>query len=143
MDYVCIECGSAFSYKQTLRRHEMAVHQKIKSHVCKDCGKAFSEKFALNRHDENVHKMIKKVQCTQCKQLFTSNNYMKKHLKAVHNKVKSISNALCVTFLPPHKIIFKSTSGRFIFPLKSFHAMNVPWHSHIAIYSKTTRKVYT
>ena len=74
-----------------LKRHQAAVHYKIKNHQCEKCNKSFTRKEHLKIHKRTVHKERqifkrterkgeeKKYQCQFCKKPFDLSHVMKNH----------------------------------------------------------------
>ena len=53
--YSCIQCGKAFSRKDTMQDHYKAVHLHRYAHQCSYCGKTFRRPGRLNTHIKSAH----------------------------------------------------------------------------------------
>ena len=84
--FVCLECNQGYKYRNSLIKHEKAVHQKIEF-VCNVCNKLFKFKANLKRHVDVVHSKSdnNKYLCSQCDKSFMYSFTLKKHIKNQHN----------------------------------------------------------
>ncbi|KAL6085379.1 hypothetical protein STEG23_008208, partial [Scotinomys teguina] len=61
IEYICNQCGIAFSDHNSLQCHEK-IHSLEKPYIYKQCGKAFTCSSALRRH-ERIHTGVKPYEC--------------------------------------------------------------------------------
>ena len=87
--FKCQHCTYTAPYNGMMKKHLVAVHEKIKNNVCEDCGSAFATKSNLSGHIESVHhKGDTQMKCEQCPYVAACKAYLKTHMYSVHNKVK-------------------------------------------------------
>ena len=54
-DFVCSECGNAYSEKRARDNHYNIVHLGVKNFPCDQCGKMFGRSSALHVHMTKIH----------------------------------------------------------------------------------------
>ena len=82
----CEQCPYQSLQKSALKRHIMAVHDKIRNHTCDECGYATSTKSTLKKHWDAVHNMgDKKFKCENCPYSSAQRTNLKYHMISVHN----------------------------------------------------------
>ena len=79
----CEFCGRKFSDLTHLSRH-LKSHMGIKDYVCSECGKAYTEKRYRDDHYNTVHLGLKNYPCEHCGKSFASYNSLSAHIKNVH-----------------------------------------------------------
>ncbi|CAB0032357.1 unnamed protein product [Trichogramma brassicae] len=84
--FECGLCAKTFALKETLRRHEHAVHYAKPSYQCEICAKMFKQLVHLNVH-KRVHSDERPFQCTVCKASFKYRALLKNH-EDVHKNVR-------------------------------------------------------
>ena len=85
--YLCQICGTGFSGKLLLKRHNRSVHEQGKVWDPKACCEGISSKAGLKRHIETVHGGKKPLKCSECdRDTFRSNSDLKAHIEQVHKK---------------------------------------------------------
>ena len=53
--FKCGSCSYSAASKSHIKRHETAVHEKIKDNTCELCGHAFTQWWSENAHEERSH----------------------------------------------------------------------------------------
>ncbi|XP_040579654.1 uncharacterized protein [Lepeophtheirus salmonis] len=81
--HCCEICGASYSYGAGLNRHLKTHSEKPPKLSCPTCGKLFSRRYTLNRHLES-HKPAQKHPCETCGKIFVSLRYLKRHIKSQH-----------------------------------------------------------
>lgn len=77
-------CGSAFSNRQTMKKHMLQSHSlEVNKSTCMICGAKFDKYPDYLGH---VKTHTRKFQCTVCKSTFTSFSVMNGHMKRAHSK---------------------------------------------------------
>lgn len=82
--HLCDKCGLTFRRLQTLRMHEITVHNAKASHMCHQCGSSSTSRKSLLRHIQCVHAGIRRFICGLCGTRFLQNQDLRRHLKSVH-----------------------------------------------------------
>ena len=101
--YLCQICGTGFSGKLLLKRHNRSVHEEGKVWDPKACCEGISSKAGLKRHIETVHGGKKPLKCSECdRDTFRDNSALKTHMErvhkiSVHEEKKSYSCHMCAT----------------------------------------------
>lgn len=94
--YECSVCNRKFSFKRSMIRHKMAVHENRRDFKCEesDCDKTFRSRYDLKEHFNKIHaKVMKKVPiqkltCQECHKVFSSSKILYTHRKLVHEGVR-------------------------------------------------------
>ena len=81
----CETCNKRFAGKQSLRRHIIVFHDKVRSHTCHLCSKTFGLKCDLQTHINTVHSFIKPFKCQTCDKSFGLRGTLVQHEKNVHD----------------------------------------------------------
>ena len=81
----CEFCGRKFGDPSALSRH-LKSHMGIKDYVCSECGKAFTEKRYRDDHYNMVHLGLMNYPCEHCGKPFGRYNTLFAHMKQVHGK---------------------------------------------------------
>ena len=80
----CDICSKSFI---DVKRHKIAVHDKLRPYSCKYCDKTFNDVSALGRHhDIHLAKGEKKFQCDLCDSKFSTKGYLYGHKKSHDNQ---------------------------------------------------------
>ena len=82
--FTCNRCGGNYTSGTVLKRHLLAVHERIKQQ-CFQCAKDFSTLDSLKRHKKASHDGVK-YSCKKCGKCFTSTTAMKRHKDMKHTK---------------------------------------------------------
>ena len=82
----CEFCGRKFGDLSHLSRH-LKSHMGIKDYVCSECGKAFTEKRYRDDHYNTKHLGLKNYPCEHCGKPFASYNSLSAHMKNIHGTV--------------------------------------------------------
>ena len=86
-EFLCNECGKAFSTKYVLQYHIKSEHLGIKkSYLCPTCGKSFTQKNSYLMH-ANVHLGIRPFVCEICGDSFPYEKSLKEH-KYKHDDIR-------------------------------------------------------
>lgn len=82
----CADCGQkTFASYQEYLGHRIKVH-KTQACVCGVCGTEFTRKSNLRRHERAAHRAPRaNLSCQNCGVLFTHANYLVKHMVKVHD----------------------------------------------------------
>mmetsp|Transcript_32077 Transcript_32077/g.125025 ORF Transcript_32077/g.125025 Transcript_32077/m.125025 type:complete len:479 (-) Transcript_32077:167-1603(-) len=84
-DFKCSHCGRAFTQSGHLNEHVRVSHTGINVFVCPVCKKTFGNKAKRERHIRNVHQNESNFRCEVCKKLYKDKGYLKQHLATQHN----------------------------------------------------------
>ena len=80
----CDICSKSF---YSVKRHKIAVHDKLRPYSCKYCDKSFNDTSALGRHHAiHLAKGEKKFKCNICDLNFSTKFYLKVHKRSHDNK---------------------------------------------------------
>ena len=79
----CEFCGKKFRDPSAMSRH-LKSHMGIKDYVCSECGKAFTEKRYRVDHYNTAHLGLKNYPCEHCGKSFASYNSLSAHIKRIH-----------------------------------------------------------
>ena len=79
----CEFCGRKFGDLSHLSRH-LKSHMGIKDYVCSECGKAFTEKRYRDDHYNTKHLGLMNYPCEHCGKPFGRYNTLFAHMKQVH-----------------------------------------------------------
>ena len=93
--FVCKSCPKIFKTKIRLKRHDDAVHKKLKPFGCLYCNKTFSTKESANQHSKAVHEEIKPHNCQHCSKLFSTKDNLEVHISTVHEGNKLFQCPIC------------------------------------------------
>ena len=87
MTFKCEKCPFGSMAKSKMRQHISDVHDKIRDYVCEECGHAFSQKSSLKTHKQCVHTVgEKKFKCDQCPYKSHVKQLLNMHVKKKHLK---------------------------------------------------------
>ena len=79
----CDICSKSFF---NVKRHKIAVHDKLRPYSCQYCEKSFNDVSALGRHHAlHLAKVEKKFQCNFCDSKFSTKDHLNKHRKSHDN----------------------------------------------------------
>ncbi|KAJ8901387.1 hypothetical protein NDN08_007233 [Rhodosorus marinus] len=84
-DFKCTYCERSFTQSGHLHEHVRLTHTGDNVHACPVCEKAFGAKSKLERHVRNVHKNESNFRCAVCKCTYKAKAYLKIHLLKQHN----------------------------------------------------------
>ena len=70
--------------------HIRRVHNKEKNFMCSECGKAFSDSVTMKQHVASVHRGERPYKCDICNKSFSAKSYLTIHKKKVHDKINGI-----------------------------------------------------
>ncbi|VDL99499.1 unnamed protein product [Schistocephalus solidus] len=121
--FKCELCGSAFTQKAALKRHDDVIHQGIANFVCDQCGYRFTSAVKLRLHVDSVHLDLRKFVCDLCGADFKSKQRLNSHVNAVHEESPALQCEICYSILSS-----KSSLSRHI---ASVHAEQVPAECNI------------
>ena len=87
----CQNCSKKFTNANILRRHNKAVHQKIKDFVCERCTNSlliskFSSKENLKIHNIKVHEDGLMLACEFCSKSYPNKSQLNRHINSVFHK---------------------------------------------------------
>ena len=82
--FPCSQCGNEYKKKFTLKRH-LSTHAE-KAFECLDCKKFYPQMAHLKRHQAAVHDKIKNHQCEKCNKYFSRKEHLKIHKQTVHKE---------------------------------------------------------
>ena len=83
--YKCRSCPKSYSYKESLKRHEMAAHLGLFPYSCSVCGRGFQNKDNMLGHLSH-HTGGKSFKCPQCDAAFKWRASLDNHIKKFHEK---------------------------------------------------------
>ena len=86
---VTMQCNHQTNTKETLLRHQRAVHEGLK-HPCRQCNHQATSKGNLARHKRAVHEGVK-FSCRQCTYQATQKGNLVRHRRAVHDPYSTIA----------------------------------------------------
>ena len=83
--FFCDECKKSYHSSTNLKRHIIAIHEKLRPYSCKYCEKTFNDAGAVRRH-QAIHeaKGERKFACSVCKKTYTTESYRRWHMKIAH-----------------------------------------------------------
>ena len=60
--FQCIDCGKGFIYKDSLEKHKMNVHLKLRPYICRydGCDVSYNDASNRNQHEKRVHGAVQK-----------------------------------------------------------------------------------
>lgn len=97
----CSDCGKTFSSNTSLRRHKVAVHQRLRPYACAVCRKCFRQYSDLTRHLQHHQKQSPEGEkaaptpentagthpgCEDCSLTFPSGSDLQQHLNEHHSE---------------------------------------------------------
>lgn len=91
--YKCSNCDNAYTYPESMRRHELRCKGLTVQLKCEICQQSV-DSLLMSAHIRTKHKQIQQ-QCPECKKSFTTNWYLKKHLAAVHRGEGKLPCDIC------------------------------------------------
>lgn len=80
--YSCNKCDKSYNQPQSLREHQLSVHQNVRSHACTQCEKCFCLKKQLKSHMQRIHGLYN---CVQCDAKFTKSLDLTRHIRKLHD----------------------------------------------------------
>ena len=82
------DCKVMLSSKDSLSGHIRNMHKKKTSFECSQCLKKFKKRANLKRHNDAVHEKLKPFQCEKagCMKKFATKDWLKRHIKMFHLK---------------------------------------------------------
>mmetsp|Transcript_12179 Transcript_12179/g.50432 ORF Transcript_12179/g.50432 Transcript_12179/m.50432 type:complete len:462 (-) Transcript_12179:141-1526(-) len=83
-DFKCLHCGRMFTQSGHMHEHVRVAHTGLNLHGCSECGKQFGTKSKLERHTRTVHKLERNFSCAVCKNSYSDKSYLKQHMVAKH-----------------------------------------------------------
>jgi KRAB domain-containing zinc finger protein len=83
--YQCNSCDFSTTRKDSLNRHIIEVHEKIRAHICELCGKRFSQAKSLRRHINSIHTQKEKYACLHCDSFFFREDNFQRHVQTIMN----------------------------------------------------------
>ncbi len=78
----CPICGKTVR-RDSLKRHQERVHEKLKNYECDLCGRQFYFKTRIVDHLK-THLKIKDISCEQCTMKFSSKGTLRAHINIIH-----------------------------------------------------------
>uniref|UniRef100_A0A096LV76 Histone-lysine N-methyltransferase PRDM9-like n=1 Tax=Poecilia formosa TaxID=48698 RepID=A0A096LV76_POEFO len=90
----CSVCGKSFTNEAHLKKHEAAVHEKLRPYVCSVCLKCFGQYNDLARHLQSHHNS-KLLNCGQCSAAFWKSSLLRRHTQMAHGRAKSFRCNSC------------------------------------------------
>mmetsp|Transcript_4851 Transcript_4851/g.6751 ORF Transcript_4851/g.6751 Transcript_4851/m.6751 type:complete len:227 (+) Transcript_4851:847-1527(+) len=93
--YRCETCGMTFVRGYDMKRHVIAVHQKIRDYKCTLCQKTFTQNGHLHEHIRVVHSGLNVFVCSTCKKRSGAESKLLRHVRTVHEKVRSFACKVC------------------------------------------------
>ncbi|XP_029311524.1 histone-lysine N-methyltransferase PRDM9 [Cottoperca gobio] len=101
----CSDCGKSFTNEESLKKHKVTVHEKIRPYVCTVCQKCFGQYNDLTRHllgHQKQNKRIKKLieapeesatmpfSCAECSLTFPSVDSLQQHITEHHSEETTV-----------------------------------------------------
>ena len=90
--YKCNECGKAFKYCSSYRKHSI-IHTGEKPYKCKLCGKSFTQCASLKKH-QRIHTGEKPYRCEECGRSFNHYSILGQHQR-IHTGEKPYKCKQC------------------------------------------------
>ena len=91
--FQCKYCEKNFSWKDSLKAHELQIHSNEKTFQCRGCPKGFQSESRLKQH-EVVHTGEVPFQCKTCKQRFNVKGNLTRH-ETIHSEEKQFHCKIC------------------------------------------------
>lgn len=91
--YKCSNCDNAYTYPESMRRHELRCKGLTVQLKCEICQVSVDSSL-MSAHVRTQHNQIKQ-QCPECGKRFKTNWYLKKHLAAVHRGEGKLPCDIC------------------------------------------------
>ncbi len=93
----CDICNKSFFDRRNLRKHKLAVHEKVKNWTCQICGQAFFRKKNCDRHIDIIHNKLTPYSCPTCHKSFARSELLKIH-ELSHGNGHPFQCELCPSF---------------------------------------------
>eukprot|EP00189_Rhodosorus_marinus_P002216 CAMPEP_0113957650 /NCGR_PEP_ID=MMETSP0011_2-20120614/2898_1 /TAXON_ID=101924 /ORGANISM="Rhodosorus marinus" /LENGTH=419 /DNA_ID=CAMNT_0000968257 /DNA_START=333 /DNA_END=1592 /DNA_ORIENTATION=+ /assembly_acc=CAM_ASM_000156 len=93
--YKCETCGMTFVRGYDMKRHGIAVHQKIRDFKCTHCMKTFTQSGHLHEHIRVVHSGVNVFPCSTCKKVFGAESKLLRHQRTVHENARNFTCKVC------------------------------------------------
>ncbi|KAJ8901384.1 hypothetical protein NDN08_007230 [Rhodosorus marinus] len=93
--YRCETCGMSFARGYDMKRHVIAVHQKIRDFECTHCMKTFTQSGHLHEHIRVVHSGVNVFPCSTCKKRFGAESKLLRHIRTVHENARNFTCKVC------------------------------------------------
>lgn len=84
--FPCDQCELVFRWPGNLKKHTVAVHDKLREHKCTQCSKTFTFRDGLTRHIAQVHDNIRRFKCDLCPAKFKQLTHLQTHMRTIHQK---------------------------------------------------------
>jgi KRAB domain-containing zinc finger protein len=104
-EFLCEICGQEFRDRVAIRRHVLAIHEKIQHHkpsrkkvICDFCGKRIL--YCTMATHVKIHLGLRNVKCPQCPNSYCDTKLLKSHIDSVHNKIEC---KICCRWLSSNK----------------------------------------
>ena len=91
----CDKCDKSLTQARTLKTPNETVHDGLKRYICKKCEKSFRKAWNLKVHIETVHENLKKYNCNKCGKSFGQASNFKRHNDTVHEGLKNYKCNKC------------------------------------------------
>ena len=111
--FQCKLCNFKSSYKNCLKKHDIAIHKKIRPYKCEKCSYSASQSETLNKHVISLHDKSCGYECNLCEHWFPLAHHLKKHVMAVRCNIeefkeeKSFRCELCNFKTANKRVLYK------------------------------------
>ena len=91
----CEECGKCFPRKDYLKKHKICNHTGKRPHVCAECGKSFLHKCYLTAHIDIKHRGLEPFKCQECGKSYSQRGDLRLHVQKKHGDVQPFNCKEC------------------------------------------------